>query len=404
MSVRPRPGSFDRVQIKTFPGRVAAAVLALEVLAVTCFAFAWRPLDLWIYVLGGRAVGDDATLYTQQQAEHWFTYPPFAAILFDPLSALPFLGVRVAWELACVAALAWVIVVAGRLAGRQLPVVPLLAAALILEPVWHTLFLGQVNLFLLALILTDVWLVSRGRCGGFLIGAAAAIKLTPAIFIVFLLLGRRYRAAAIASSTFVACGLVAYLAAPAASRLYWSGLFRDTTRVGASYIGNQSPFGALNRLLDMHVGSWYLAIPLFFGLGGLLVARAYLRRGDWLTAAVATGVTGLLVSPISWTHHWIWVVPALLVLLLRGAHRWAALGFLVYALAPMWFTPHDGGPGEYGPHGLITLIANSYLLAGVAFLGYLGWTLRSDTSLAGRVPASSASSGSSTVEKVPAAL
>ena len=78
-----------------------------------------------------------------------------------------------------------------------------------LDPVWETLFLGQINLILLALILTDVWLVSRGSSRlavGVGVGIAAAIKLTPAIFIVFFLLAGRTRAAFVAAGTFVCAG------------------------------------------------------------------------------------------------------------------------------------------------------------------------------------------------------
>ena len=80
-----------------------------------------------------------------------------------------------------------------------------------------------------------------------------------------------------------------------------------------------------------------------------------------------TGTTGLLVSPISWAHHWVWVIPAL-VLLLRSGHRLAAgVGYLLFAVPPFWFTPHAAGSREYGFHGLVTFAANCYLIAGLAF-------------------------------------
>jgi alpha-1,2-mannosyltransferase len=249
------------------------------------------------------------------------------------------------------------------------------AAAMALDPVYETLFLGQINLILLALMLTDVWRVSRGRSAGIGVGIAAAIKLTPAIFIVFFLLARRIRAACIAAATFVGCGLIGLLVAPRASEMYWEHLSHDTSRVGALYISNQSPYGAVVRIAGgaAHVGLWYLAIPLAFAAIGLPAAAILARRGDWLGATAATGTTGLLVSPISWAHHWVWILPAL-VLLLRSGHRVAAgLGYVLFALAPFWYTPRSGRPGEYGFHGLLTLVANCYLIAGLAFLAYLAW-------------------------------
>ena len=128
-----------------------------------------------------------------------------------------------------------------------------------LDPVYQTLFLGQINLILLALILTDVWRVSRGRDAGIGVGIAAAIKLTPAIFIVFFLLARRTKAAVIAAATFIVCGLIGFRVAPRASTLYWEHLSHDTRRVGAPYISNQSPYGTAIRIAEGqgHIGAWW---------------------------------------------------------------------------------------------------------------------------------------------------
>ena len=116
-----------------------------------------------------------------------------------------------------------------------------------------------------------------------------------------------------------------------------------------------------------HIGAWWIAIPLAFAAIGLAAATILARRQDWLGATAVTGTTGLLVSPIPGPHHWVWILPAL-VLLVRAGHRIAAAaGYLLFALAPFWFTPHSGGPREYGFHGLVTLVANCFLLAGLAF-------------------------------------
>jgi len=108
-------------------------------------------------------------LYLVQADANWFTYPPFAATLFTPLAGIPGLLARLAWELASVAALAWACVLTVRLAGyrpTRTVIVTMVAAALLLEPMYHTLYLGQVNLFLMAMVLADLWLVSRGRRRG----------------------------------------------------------------------------------------------------------------------------------------------------------------------------------------------------------------------------------------------
>jgi alpha-1,2-mannosyltransferase len=264
------------------------------------------------------------------------------------------------------------------------------AAVLPLDPMYQTLFLGQINLILLALILTDVWRVSQGRDAGIGVGIAAAIKLTPAIFIVFFLLARRTKAAFIAAGTFILCGLIGFLIAPRASKLYWEHLSHDTKRVGAPYISNQSPYAAAIRIAggQGHIGTWWIIIPLAFAVIGLTAAAILARRQDWLGATAVTGTTGLLVSPISWAHHWVWILPAL-VLLVRNGHRiTAAIGYLLFALAPFWHTPHSGGPREYGFHWLQTLVANCFLIAGLAFLAYMVWYAYRSRGLAqpGRAP------------------
>jgi hypothetical protein len=226
-------------------------------------------------------------------------------------------------------------------------------------------------------VLTDVSRVSRGRFAGVGIGVAAAIKLTPAIFIVLLLVTRRTRAAVTASATFALCGLLAYLVAPGASRIYWLHLFHDTTRVGAPYISNQSPFGAVLRISGgvTHLSAWYLLVPLTIGVAGLTVAAVLARGDDWLGAAAVTGTTGLLVSPISWTHHWVWIMPVLVVLVRNGTGRRipALCAYVLFLLAPMWWTPRSGGPREYGFHGWLTVVANGYLVAGLVFLAYMAY-------------------------------
>ena len=351
-------------------------VLGLELVVVIAFAATYNALDFRIYMWGGHTVLHDNRLYLTLAYGHWFTYSPFAAIVFVPLATLPLAVARVGWDLVSLAALVYSCVIILKLAGyrpSRLMVAGLVAAAMALDPVYQTLFLGQINLILLALILTDIWRVSQGRDAGIGVGTAAAIKLTPAIFILFFLLAGRTKAAFIAAGTFIVCGLIGFGIAPRASTLYWEHLSHDTSRVGAPYISNQSPYGTAIRIAEGqgHIGAWWIVIPLAFAAIGLAVAVVLARRQDWLGATAVTGTTGLLVSPISWAHHWVWILPAL-VLLVRSGHRIAAAaGYLLFALAPFWFTPHSGGPREYGFHWLLTLVANCFLIAGLAFLAYM---------------------------------
>ncbi|MFB9323511.1 glycosyltransferase 87 family protein [Cryptosporangium minutisporangium] len=358
-------------------------VFGAQVLAVVAFALLWNPLDFFIYRLGGQVVGDGTRLYLEQQAAHWFTYTPFAAVTFVPLSVVPLVLARLLWALASVAAFVWVCRTVLLLAGRRPTERVLLGAAavgLVLEPVWHSLFLGQINLLLLALVVTDLRRAALGKSAGIGIGLAAAIKLTPGIFVVLLLAAGRIRAAMVAAVTFAAGTLVGWLVAPEASLVYWRDVFYDTTRVGVPYVSNQSPYGALVRILGSRedVGAWYVLIPLTLGAAGLAAGAVYARRGDWLAALAATGLTGLLVSPISWSHHWVWALPALVVLWRDGYRRAALAAGAVFVASPMWFTRLLDWPDEI--EAVRVVVANTYLLLGLGLLAHLAVAVRRSAS------------------------
>jgi hypothetical protein len=360
--------------------RAVYCVLLAEVGVVVWYALSFKAVDFAVYMWGGHAVIHDGSLYLDSSGGHWFTYPPLAATLFAPVAMLPSALSEVLWELASVAALAVAAWATLKLAGWQpnrTAVAAVTAVALILEPVYHTLFNGQINLILMAIVLVDVWWVSEGRRGGVGVGIAAAIKLIPGIFIVLFLLTRQTKAAVTSAISFLACGLLGFLVAPRASRLYWTRYFYDTKRVDAPYIGNQSIYGAAIRIFDGpgHVGNWYLPLTVLTAVVGLASATVFARRGDWLRATSVTGVTGLLVSPVSWTHHWVWVVPALFTLARDGRRGRIAAGcaFALFAVAPLWWTPHSLHRPTYGFHGLVTFVANCYVAAGFVFLAYMAW-------------------------------
>lgn len=360
------------------PRLAVYTLLFVAIALVVGFALIYPPFDFNVYRWGGNAVTEGLRLYLDQDGAVWFTYPPFAAIMFIPISDMPVVLSRLAFELASVAALAYAGYITLKLAGYRTTWTVTVATFVIgmtLEPMYHTLFLGQVNLILLALIMADVWRAARGRPAGIGIGIAAAIKLTPLIFIPLFLFARRKRDGLVAIAAFIACALVGYIVAPGDSGLYWHHEVEDTARVGGYYISNQSPYGMAIRVAGgvANVGRWYIVIPLVLGILGLAAGVILARHNDWLSAVAVTGTAGLLVSPVSWTHHWVWILPALAVLV-RGTRRTriaAVFTYLLFAIAPMWFTPRHGGPSESGFHGVVTLIANCYVIAGGVFLAYM---------------------------------
>jgi alpha-1,2-mannosyltransferase len=286
------------------------------------------------------------------------------------------------------------------------------ALALATEPVQQTLSLGQVNLLLMLLIVADL-LTGDGNpkarwWHGIGIGIAAGVKLTPLIFIPYLLLTRRYRQAATAAGVFAATVAAGYAVLPGDSGTYWAhGLFLKANRiVFLGTRGNQSLRGIATRLagsVSSGTVPW-LAAAVLVAVAGLVAAALLYRARQPVPAMLACALTGLLVSPLSWDHHWVWVAPGFALLAHLGAVArraaaraawWAAGGglFLVFACWPQfWNLPQSGltpaGLGWYAPgtyfatgskpwyhefhwHGLQLLAGNSAVLAGLACLAAL---------------------------------
>ena len=213
-----------------------------------------------------------------------FTYPPFAAIVFAPLAWLPVTADQALVTAATVLALP----VTSYLALRLPPVsawvrreqavrlaLAFSAAAIWLEPERTNLKYGQVNAFLTLLVLADLALPSRLQGAG--IGIAAGLKLTPAIFAVYLLATRRYRAAAIAAAVFAGTVAVSFVLVPGDAAQYWGMNFVNPAHVGRiQNVANQSLLGALARVLHtLSAGSVWLPVAAAVGVAGIaLAARA----------------------------------------------------------------------------------------------------------------------------------
>ncbi|MEU7057098.1 glycosyltransferase 87 family protein [Streptomyces sp. NPDC046197] len=324
-------------------GWCLAVSVALHALAVGTHPT--QPLDLRVYreasphVLSGGLY--DYAVHTAPPIPLLpFTYPPFAALVFLPLSRLPWTAAIVVWQAVSVAALVVISVCAVRLLparpdGRAKDLALLWAAAgLWLEPVRHTLDQGQVNLLLGALVLGGLAATRAAVSRGAAVGLAAAVKLTPAVGGLYLLATRQWRAAAWAVAAGAAATAVAWWVAPRESARYWSTLVTDPHRVGPVWsVRNQSLRGALSRLLGPDAGSsatWWAACALVTVVAGWALWAAA-RRRDLLGALVAVELYGLLVSPVSWSHHWIWCLPAM-IWLVHGPHRRRLLARLAFAV------------------------------------------------------------------------
>ncbi|QHA09448.1 DUF2029 domain-containing protein [Streptomyces broussonetiae] len=290
--------------------------------------------------------------YRVPGTSYGFTYPPFAALTMLPLAPL---GRNTAIVLSLLVNLAALAVVLRILAGpgwrrhgwyRWSLVLCLLA---LFEPLRDTFSFGQVNLVLLALVLGDSWLLStgRGRWAGAGIGLAAAVKLTPALFIGLLLLAGRRRAAGIATAVAAVATALAAWADPRASRFYWTEALWDTSRVGRlDYVSNQSLQGVLARLGETGRPMWAAVVLLTLCVWAWR-ARGAVKSGDWTAAFALTGATACLVSPITWVHHLVWLLPSFVVLVRAGRPRLAGALYAVLCTSVVWLW-YDGSFGIGG--------------------------------------------------------
>jgi alpha-1,2-mannosyltransferase len=269
--------------------------------------------------------GEPLYSFPRPHAGFGFTYPPFAALLMSPLAAVSLRVAGTVHTVACVVAVAvttwWLVTPVARRAGWPPWFAVGLALPVVLgfDPIRETMGWGQVNLFLVALVLVDVAALRRGkRWAGVGIGLATAVKLTPGLFIVYLALTRRWQAAAVATGTFAAATGLTIAAAPRASWEFWVHALWDTARVGQpAQTGNQSLLGVLARFMLPAQPSWLLWALLAAGVLILALRRAVraFAHGDELVGITLTGLASCLVTPIAWTHHLYWVVPAGVVLL-----------------------------------------------------------------------------------------
>jgi alpha-1,2-mannosyltransferase len=395
-------------------------------------------VDLHVYRDGGLVARHAVPPYSPHRAAplyEWrgygslrlkFTYPPFAAAVFALLSYLPWAvlaGLSVAASLALLVAALWFTLGGlGYRRNRLRLAATLLIAALVFwtEPVLRTVYLGQVNLALMALIVWDLsqpdTKASRWWKGAS-VGIAAGIKLIPLIFIPYLLLTHRFRQAALACGAFAATVLAGYLVLPADSARWWlHGLFLQTGRTGfIGWEGNQSLPALITRLSGSIAAGKpiWLAAAAVTAIAGLACAATLDRAGHQTAGLLACALTGLLVSPISWDHHWVWIAPGVAVAAhyaadaMRGGARWKAAGFcalaagiaVLYGAWPgsLWGEPRDLGnfslgviwappntnPSlyyrlgdrasfpEYHWHGAQLLIGNAFVFGGLLLLAIL---------------------------------
>lgn len=283
-------------------------------------------IDLRVYHLAVTDMvnGRDIYLTSTPGDNLKFIYPPIAAILMTPLLLGPYVMWQVIWTIVGTGAL---IVVLRRARVPRGLVLGVLAAALVLamEPIRTTVGYGQVNTMLMALVVMDLLPDEPGHTRriphGALIGLAAAIKLTPLLFVVFAVLIGRRRLAVMATTSFAVFTFIGFLLQPPQSKEFWTGLGKgEVNTAGPIYVGNQSMTGAMTRWFAEDRTTIIAALLLGFAVAGLatLVAAFWWRRGEKVFAVGLVGLATCLASPLSWTHHHVWAAVLLVAVTLRS--------------------------------------------------------------------------------------
>ncbi|WHU50137.1 glycosyltransferase 87 family protein [Gordonia sp. L191] len=322
-------------------------------------------LDLDVYRAGALTVWDGGSLYDAKLLGQMdYTYAPVSVIVLMPFAWMSFEAARIVWSVGIIVALYLVIVLCFRALGRDVNwplrclAVALVAVSMLLEPVRTTIWYGQINVFLLLIILADLVRPDGSRLKGVGAGIAAGIKLTPLIFVLYFALLRRWRAMAGVVGGFLLTAVVGFVVLPKESWSYWTDKIFDSNRVGAPQtLGNQSLRGLIANLMHTdapNTAVWMVLVLIALGLGMGSAVLAH-RRGHELLAISIVGMTSCAVSPMAWGHHWVWFVPIVVIcvnLLLRtdlSAMRRVSAGIGLVALIltafawrthfayPMWF-------------------------------------------------------------------
>ncbi|MEO7588326.1 MAG: glycosyltransferase 87 family protein [Arachnia sp.] len=382
--------------LASWPARLVALALALLVGVALAF---WLPytwpyrIDIDVYRLGGQAFLDGADLYgrlpdTEVGANLPFTYPPIAAALFSFFAIMPLVAASTLVSILSILALGWVLaLVLGEVTRRTLSeglwlALPVLALISWLGPMRENIEFGQINVLLMALVLTDV-LAGQGKpWRGWLTGLAVAIKLTPAVFLVYFLLRRDWRSLIMTVVSFAAYTTIGFVLRPADSVEYWTAALRDTGRIGnAGFPSNLSLNGFIHRLgFDGTAASvvWFL-VSAAVGLAIMWIAWRLLEADQKAAAALVVGLIALFSSPVSWGHHWVWALPLLVVFAVWAARgiaprvAWLVLlvagAYIFWALPQWWFASSEGETPDWNLFQ--QLVGSAYLVWAAASLAVL---------------------------------
>lgn len=295
--------------------------------------FHFMNVDTFVYFAAGSRVNAGMKIYDTPilsgnglPFDLLFTYPPFAAAVFSIPAPIIFPMVKfLIWKVGSFLAMyAVIMMVLRQRLGHLTPLAWVggflaTAGSLALEPVQGLVYFGQINTFLMLLVCMDF--LPKKRWPGIGVGLAAGLKLTPALFGLIFLIQRRWIAAITSFVTFLGTVVIGYWYVPDAND-FWTRAMFDSNRVGPKVTPTSQDINSiLIRVFNVNGGPLLIlldAIVLIFLVVAVYVA---IRRKDPATAVVMTGIAACLISPISWYHHWVWVVPLLIMVLIDVNRR-----------------------------------------------------------------------------------
>lgn len=405
-------------------GWILTVAAAVALVVAVCFLYAYyEPAlnDFEVYFYGGGKVMEGGDLYAIRDGLP-FTYPPFAALLFAGLAALGFFAASMVFILVALAGAAIAAAWLARhyfglktwreaFADYRFRTTALLGtgAILFLGPWRDTFVFGQINIILMGVILADFALYGKARAGairwpaGLLIGLAAGVKLTPLAFGLYFLVRRDFKALGWMAAGFFGSIAVGWAVLPQASLDFWTKILPDTGRIGGpAYVDNLSVKGLLLHfgMPDSSVTNLvWMVLSLALVVVAGLVIKWSVAVDENFVAVSATAVLMLLISPVSWSHHWVWVAVALPSMAFamhrvpsrNGRMRLAGWVIVACSTVAFYMTPKNlavwAGAAEWGkdPQTQWQLMVSSLgVVCGIAMMVY--WALAYHPSRTGLVP------------------
>lgn len=393
-------------------------VLTIAVLIWSCWQLLGHTpyrIDIDVYRMGGRAWLNDAPLYsgdmmfrTGAGIDLPFTYPPLAAIIFAPFAWLSLSGASILiTTLTLVMLVASTAIVLTRLrvceessfggsalARRGWLAVAIVAlAVLYFEPVRSNFSFGQVNVVLMTLVIADCVPRKTPWPRGALLGLAIALKLTPAVFVLYFLMRRDLRALLTTAISAIVATLAGFVLAWSDSWEYWTKTVRHTDRIGtATWLTNQNISGTLARLgLDTTPRFVLWAVLCVAVLALTVWATLHvLKLEQPVLALMCVAMFGLVVSPVSWSHHWVWALPTIITttVLAYRLHSNTLAAVTLVGIGIMIWTPIRLLPEHHETSAALwrQILGSSYVWWALALLVVAGF-LRDRSTTAAREPA-----------------